>query len=61
VVGWDVLLQQEAQAVDTLEAVLAVFDDELLSQEDNEVLEAAIANSIILQFFCPIFKGGSNG
>jgi hypothetical protein len=41
VVGWDVLLQLEAQAVDTLEAVLAVFDDELFSQEDDEELDTA--------------------
>jgi hypothetical protein len=33
-------VQQKAQAVDALEAVLAVLDDFFLSEKDDEMLEA---------------------
>ena len=51
-------MQQEAQAVDALEAVLAVLDDELLSKEDDEVLKTAIKTFIFCRSI--ILRVGSN-
>ena len=53
VAGWDVLVQQGTQAVDALEAVLAVLDDGFLSQKDDEILETVFANrDITIYILC---------